>query len=182
MHACVLHGWQGGGLVTWAKYRTVVMLGDNGDGEQTKTKIAVGEKCLPCVISVLVAFPEMTWEQCVARKTNPTWYPMFESVRNQMKDKQTIDQKAFREQEVEIVCITGARMDLISDFMSADEFEALFECKASDAVPELLTETLDEFNQPISGIILEGSARRKFVQCTEDLLLLKDSVDSSLRC
>lgn len=172
MHAGVLHRWQGV-TVTWAKYRTVVMLGANR--EQTKVKIAVGEKCLPCVLSVLVAFPEMTWEQCVAKKSQPQWLLVFQSVRAQMKDKECIDQKAFREQEVEIVRITGSRMELISDFMSADEFEALYECKASEAVPDLLTETLDEFNQPISGIILEGSARRKFVQFTEDLLLLKDS-------
>ena len=52
MHAGVLHRWQGV-TVTWAKYRTVVMLGANR--EQTKVKIAVGEKCLPCVLSVLVA-------------------------------------------------------------------------------------------------------------------------------
>ena len=159
--------------MAWAKYRKVMMLAENH--EQTQVKIAVGDKCLPCVLSVIVAFPELTWEQCVTKnRSEPGWKLIFEPVRIQMKDKHSFDQKAFREQEVEIVRITGSRMEVINDFLSAAEFEALYSCKAQDVVPDLLTETLDEFNQPITGIILTDTARRKFIRFTEDLLLLKD--------
>ena len=128
-----------------------------------------------------VSFPADGWDGCLRRiRGEATFRPMFMSVRDQVAataEQQTKQSfKSFREQEVDVVVLSGSRLESSSLFCSLAEFEGEFGCSAETACPEAVISQKNEFGEMEKGVVLQDSKQRfrRLVQFYEEYHCHKD--------
>ena len=151
----------------WSRFKILVR--EAGD----KVKVASGNRCLACVIAVVVSVPELTFEEVMQKvKMYPDFGRLFFSVREQVESRSGVQK--FRDQEVEVIQLVGSRIEHSFDLLTAAEFENMFSAKAHDVCPKLLVQLKDEKGEQFEAILLNTPGRRKLVQYIDEFILHKD--------